>query len=374
MNARTRPRVLAAMMVAVVGAVALGGCDPVAWMRRPPTASPSPSASTTAVPAGCSGSGAGSVPSASTMPTVPYAALPTASGFSAALEAAAGRVVTVPSGTIAFNNFVSVDGRPSGGVIGPAATGLIGAGEMATVFQLAPNSSTFAAAVPARFPDTNPLYVLRASGDGIVLRDFSVQGTPQGHMYNGIRVDRSIGLRASDLRVVGIPGNAPAPPGETFGINDFKTSGSVWAHITVDGFGLGGSGIGVNSSTDTTICDAQSSNSGSAMGFAFWQSSGIRCIDCTAVDNAYSGFNFERISGSNVLIRPVARGNRYDMRVASDQGSAKITIIDPTLVDGHWAVTLPTMYAGKPNLQRRQDITLILHGKERPDLLRFATQ
>ena len=107
------------------------------------------------------------------------------------------------------------------------------------------------------------------------------------------------------------------------------------------------------------------------MGFAFWQSSGIECVDCTATDNGRAGFNFERITGSNVFIRPAASGNAYGFRISSDLGSAKFRIVDPKLTDGHFTVTLPDRYNGTANRQQASDITLVVHGQVRQDLLRI---
>jgi hypothetical protein len=107
------------------------------------------------------------------------------------------------------------------------------------------------------------------------------------------------------------------------------------------------------------------------MGFAFWQSSGIRCVDCSAVGNGRAGFNFERITGSNVFVRPVATGNAYGFRISSDQASARFRIVDPKLTDGRFTVTLPYAYNGVLNRQRASDITLVVDGKVRRDLLRI---
>ena len=60
------------------------------------------------------------------------------------------------------------------------------------------------------------------------------------------------------------------------------------------------------------------------------------------------------------------------MRIASDQASAVFTIEDPVLTDGHWTIALPRTYYSKPNLQRRLDVTLTVHGVSRPDLIRYV--
>ncbi|GAA2749692.1 hypothetical protein GCM10009869_06490 [Amnibacterium kyonggiense] len=281
-------------------------------------------------------------------------------------------MIQLGSGRFSFTNFTRADGTLDGAVAGPTVGGLVGSGASRTTLQVKQYSSTHAKDIPRTFPNTNQLSVLRVSGRSAVLRGFTVNGTKQGHLYNGLRIDRVRGLRASRLRITHIPGNDSAPPGETFGINDYRTVGSQWSHIVVDGKGVGASGFGVNSSRSITICDAVSRNNPTGMGFAFWQSSGIRLVDSRAVDNGFSGFNFERTTGAVVLVRPAASGNRYGMRIASDRSSAHFRIVDPKLNHGRWTVTLPKRWYGTTNRQRASDISLIVHGKPRPDLLRIV--
>ena len=302
--------------------------------------------------------------------TVEYSSLAGGS-FTRAVATVRGRAVRIGTATVAFDDFTAAGGTIDGGVLGGQASGLIGAGPAKTVLEVAARTSTHAGDIPAAFPDTNQLSVLRVGGTRTVLRDFTIQGTDQGHLYNGLRVDHARDLRASWIRVVAIPGDAAAPPGETFGVNDYRTTGSQWSHVTVEGDGVGASGFGVNDSTDIRICDTSSEHNASGMGFAFWQSSGITCVDCRAIGNGRAGFNFERVTGSNRLVRPVATGNAYGVRISNDLGSGRFTIVDPPLTDGHFTVTLPWRYNGAPNRQRTKDITLIVDGSSRPDLLRI---
>ncbi|WP_133767561.1 hypothetical protein [Amnibacterium kyonggiense] len=297
--------------------------------------------------------------------------VPADDGFRRAVANAGRRVVRLPARTIAFDDFTPANGTLDGGVVLASARGIVGAGVGRTVFEVAPGTSTRAGDIPTGFPNTNQLSVLKVDGDRTVLRGFAVQGTDQGHLYNGLRVDHGSGLRASQIRVAAIPGDAASPPGETFGINDYRTAGSQWSDVVVDGAGVGASGFGVNNSTDITICSTLSKQNRYGMGFAFWQSSGVRCIDCRAIGNGRAGFNFERVTGSNELVRPVAIGNAYGVRISNDLGTGTFRIVDPPLTDGHFVVTLPYRYNGRPNLQKASGITLIVGGKPRPDLLRI---
>ncbi|RIX28800.1 right-handed parallel beta-helix repeat-containing protein [Amnibacterium setariae] len=302
-----------------------------------------------------------------------YGALPSSKAFTDRVASAQGRIVDIGRRTISVRNFTPAEGTVDGGVLGPAAAGLVGRGRRASVIQVRAHSSTRARSIPKRFPHTNQLSVLRVTGAARVLEGFTVRGTAQGHLYNGLRIDRVRNLRASRLRVEHIPGDDGAPPGETFGINDYRTVGSRWSHVVVDGDGVGASGFGVNGSKGLVACDVTATRNTAGMGFAFWQSSDVRLVDCRAIDNGFSGFNFERSTGRTVLVRPQASGNKYGMRIASDRSSARFVIVDPVMTNGVWTVTMPRRWYGTWNHQRRSDITLIVHGRSRPDLLRFET-
>ncbi len=287
------------------------------------------------------------------------------------------RAVVLGEGLYPLYDFTAGSAKQDSGRVGRAAVGLIGAGSAKTTLELEPDSSSRASAVPKTEYEVNPLNVLRVSSERPVVGGFTLAGTEQGHTYNGLRIERSTDARVTDLHVTGIRGDMDRPPGETFGVNDFKTVGSQYSHVEVDGAGVGAAGFAANGSKDITVCASSSHDNPVSMGFAFWSVEDITLIDCTAVRNGFTGFNFERVSGDVVLKNPVAQDNRWDMRVVSDLGSAKYTIIDPDLSrtqePGRWTVELPSTYWKHPSLQKRSDIRLIVDGRERPDLLRFVT-
>lgn len=296
--------------------------------------------------------------------------------FKGKATAVGSRAIVLDAGLYPLYDFTAGAAKQDSGRVGRASAGLIGAGSSETTLELEPDSSSRASAVPKVEYQVNPLNVLRVSSARAVVGGFTLAGTDQGHTYNGLRLERSTDARVTDVHVTGIRGDMDRPPGETFGINDFKTTGSRYSHIEVDGSGVGAAGFAANGSKDITVCASSSHDNPVSMGFAFWSVEDITLIDCTAKDNGFTGFNFERVSGDVVLKNPVAEGNRWDMRVVSDLGSAKYTIIDPDLsrtqVPGTWTVEVPSTYWHRPSLQKRSDITLIVDGKERPDLLRFV--
>ncbi|MFD1723044.1 hypothetical protein [Amnibacterium endophyticum] len=298
------------------------------------------------------------------------------SSFKRKLTAVGSRAVVLDAGDYTTSDFTAGTDRVDSSRLGRSAAGLIGAGSGATHLEMAPRSSTRKRVVPTTEYEVNPLNVLRVTSEHPVVGGFSLTGSPQGHTYNGLRIDRAHGAQVVDVHVSAIPGDMDRPPGETFGINDYKTVGSVYEHVEVDGAGVGAAGFAANGSQGITVCDASSHDNPISMGFAFWSVKDITLVDCTATDNGFTGFNFERVSGDVRLIRPKAEDNRWDMRVVSDLGSARYTIVDPDLtstqVPGRWTIELPSTYWKHPSLQKRSDVTLIVDGKVRNDLIRWV--
>lgn len=281
-------------------------------------------------------------------------------------------------GTYTFADFHTVPGIQRIGLLIPSTvTAFSGAGASSTVLEMAPHSSTAAGTIPKHFPDSNRLSLVRASGSSVRLSGFSLIGTDQGHPYNGLRVERAAGAQVTGVCVAAIPGTDRQPPGETFGISDNLTAGSVYRDITVDGRGLSAAGLGVSVSSDVTVLTSRFAHNRYSSGATFWEVHDATLSDVTAIDNGLAGLNFERVTGTVHITSPVLGGNAGgDLRIASDQGSARIVITDPVLGgDGHLTVDLPPTYYGHPNRQRTSDVELLVHGKDRTaDLVRFLRQ
>ena len=372
-----RPHHLLALPTGALLIGALAGCGTAA----PAAPAPSPTPTVTATPVVT----VAPDPVCGTAATLAVAKAKQASSAYASLggstltekAAAAGtKAVALPTGTVTLHDFLAGEERIDAARIPAASAGLVGAGVDSSTITLAPHSSTRKSRVPTTEYVVNPLNEVRVSSSHAVVGGFTLQGTAQGHTYNGLRIERSTDPRIANVKVVGIPGDMDRPPGETFGINDYKTVGADYEHVEVDGAGVAAAGFAANGSQDITVCDTSSHDNTVSMGFAFWQVKNITLIDDTAEHNGFTGFNFERVSGSVTLIRPVASDNRWDMRVVSDQGSASYTIVDPDLshtqVPGKWTVEVPSTYYKHPSLQKTSQIHLIIGGKERPDLLRFV--
>lgn len=303
----------------------------------------------------------------------PFETLTKRSNLSATLDGApADHQVALRAGTYTFKDFDQATGGTLNGVVA-RVKGLRGSGVATTVLKMKSHTSTKKSTIPHTFPATNQLSLMRLTGNDLTVSGFSLRGTHQGHLYNGLRIDHAKRLDVHDVKVQAVPGSSSSPPGETFGVNDYRTSGSVYTRVEVDGDGVGGAGFGANVSKNVTIRDSYFHDNRYSMGATFWEVKGITIVDTIAVDNGRVGFNLERVSGKVLMKRPVLLGNRQGaIRIASDRGSAKVTIVDPVFSGSHLTVVLPRTYYDRPNLQHRSDVRVIVHGKDRTkQLLRF---
>lgn len=286
-----------------------------------------------------------------------------------------GREVALSAGVFPFSDFTPVPEEQRLGVtVPPTVRGLTGAGAKLTALEMVPHSSTAAGTIPSRFPSSNRLSLMRVSGPTDRLSGFSLLGTDQGHPYNGLLIQRTRGVAVSDVCVAGVPGADHQPPGETFGIADYRTVGSVYRRVEVDGRHVGAAGFGANVSRDLTILDSRFFDNRYSAGATFWEVDGITLSNLASTNNGRIGLNFERVGGRVRLLHCTTLGNGGgDLRITSDFGSAQYTIEDPVYSGDHLTVVLPATYLGQPNRQRAQDIHVLVHGKDRTAaVLRFV--
>lgn len=157
-------------------------------------------------------------------------------------------IVTFPEGTFTFFNFAQPG--PCGlrlGVNGATnVLGIIGSGR-GTVFKMVAGSSTHAGDVPTQSEGrTNPLDLIRFDhiGAGCRFENLMVEGTDQGHYYNGVRFNSCNDVVVSGIYGRGMsPGNADAPPGETFAINFWKCDYATFMDSEIDGRNLAGTPV-----------------------------------------------------------------------------------------------------------------------------------
>ncbi|MGA7207280.1 MAG: hypothetical protein WBX27_21915, partial [Specibacter sp.] len=205
--------------------------------------------------------------------------------------------------------------------------------------------------------------------------NFWLQGTTQGHLYNGIMVGESKpGTTVSNLLITGIPGNAGFPPGETFGLNWWRGSNSITRDVEIDGHAVtgntyasrvtgaivGASPIGYNSHDGAKLYNVYTHDSNYGMP-TFWQSNNAETWNLQSIRNVI-GINHER-SFNIIHHNPVMYGakDRMQIQFMSDQGDGNLTIIGaqsdtwispsqsgPIGIGVKIAILTPTNYAG-PN-------------------------
>lgn len=124
---------------------------------------------------------------------------------------------------------------------------------------MTPDTSTQASDVPHQPNTTNQLSLLKVHGGSPTLTGFTLQGTEQGHLYNDLRLASTHNATVLNAIIGAIPGDSGYPPGETFGITDFHTTGTTCNGVPVNGAGVGAAGLGFNdygrASSRDTICD-----------------------------------------------------------------------------------------------------------------------
>lgn len=285
-------------------------------------------------------------------------------------QAPAGGPLTLGAGTYSFDNFVDTgDGADGGDVMTDSLTGIAGAGIDKTIIQMTPHTSTHAGDIPTQPFASNPLALVRVKNGSPNVHDFTVRATDQGHLYNGLEFYYTTNARISNVKVVGVPGNDSKPPGETFGMEEYRADGSVYSNVEVDGAGVSASCFASNHSQNLTVQNGYFHGSAFSHGMALWTVDNANLIDCTCTDNKLVGINLERMSGTVDIVRPVLKNNgECDIGAASDLGSATVNIYDPVLVPGQkLKIGWGPEYMGKPNLQKKSDVHVYENGKDVTD-------
>ena len=287
-----------------------------------------------------------------------------------------GKILKLPAGVFEVSNFLN----GSEAIVVPSRVkGIVGEGRN-TILRVRANSSSYGWTVPQQGSgQTNQLYVLRMTdGNNQILSNLWVQGTEQGHLYNGIMVGRSgPGTKVENVLITGIPGNNGAPPGETFGLNWWRGSDSVTRNVEIDGYRwtgnsfasrvrgpkVGASPIGYNNHDNARLYDVYTHDSDYGMP-TFWLSNNATTWNLQSVRNAI-GINHEESFGI-VHHQPVMYGSktRRHVNFMSNRSDGTLTIIGAT--NDEWIspsqsgpvgkgkkmlVLTPTNYTG-PNTNR----------------------
>lgn len=322
---------------------------------------------------------------------VPFETLPNAGRIDAtANQVANGKQVSFDKATFEFTDFQA---NGYGLLFWTNVYGVRGSGSKNTVFQMKPNTSTAKAKVPAQ-PDknktdgsTNQLYFLRGGGNGdatprpTVYSGFTIQGTPQGHMYNGMISYQERGGSIDDVVIKGVPGDSSVNPGETFSLNLFRTNDKKVTNLEIDGRDqsgniVGASGIGLNFANNFDISDSYIHHSNFGAGITAYQCTGV--LNYTRVrseQHKVVAYNFEgcnvvaNLRSCTFLQSPWAHMIVDAINVGA---SSVINIYDPVYEGSKFIVNIHSTTPGQR--QKASDIHLFVGGVERPDLLQIVPE
>jgi hypothetical protein len=304
--------------------------------------------------------------SAPTPSSVPYGSL-RGTDFQSKIAAAGANTVALPAGTFASSDFAQGTGD---GAYLPSCTGLVGAAIGSTVIEMSANTSTKTSPTTG----TNGYSLLRLEATELLLQDFTLQGTPQQNLYNGLRLHGIAGAVLRRLKVVAIPGNNHLPPGETFAINAYRCSNLTWDTVEVDGGGVGASGFATNSySGDLTGTDCSSHDNTYSAGVALWQHSGGATFTRFSAQHNRTGASLERCTGTFTFTDCTFGGNTaQDFFFGNDQSSAvDLVINDPVFTGGQTKlrIAIHATEQGNPNLLTRSNVKVMVGGVDRTSSL-----
>jgi hypothetical protein len=254
-----------------------------------------------------------------------------------------GKILKLPTGVFEVSDFRDVSAAIR---VPKTVKGVIGSGND-TIIRLKPFSSTFAWSVPSQGQGgTNQLHILRMN-NGVepqIFSDVWIQGTEQGHNYNGMMIGQSFpGTTIERVLVTGIPGSDGTPPGETHGLGWWQSKGGISRDIEVDGYRwtgdnfkdrvrgakVGAAPIGWNSSDDAKAYNIYTHDSLRSMP-TFWQSNNAETWNLQSINND-AGINHEESFGI-IHHQPVIYGssNHQHIGFMSQRGDGKLTIIGAT--------------------------------------------
>ncbi len=275
--------------------------------------------------------------------------------------------IQLAAGTFTFNDFQS-----NAWGVELKGKSLNGAGQERTFIRMNPRTSTKAGMVPTAAFSTNQLSLMMVTGSPTI-SNFTLAADDQGHLYNGLRVSQTTGAKVSNVTVVAIPGNSNSPPGETFAINDYRSSGNVYSNIVIDGGNNSAAGFGVNGSSNLTINGLRSVNNKYSSAITFWKTNNATLNDFVA-DNNHKSINFEQNTGTFNIVRPKFGSSAvgFDLSVFSNISSNKVIISDPILAPGQKIRIRPYIGAvayNGVNKQVRSDIVVRVNGVDKTNEL-----
>lgn len=275
-----------------------------------------------------------------------------------AASAAAGSsnvIVTFPPGVFSFSDFGYSFGGISWGLFVPWNVGIWGSGDgtgrssvaaNCTTFQMVPDSSTKGGTIPAQATNNTIQHTVMGTQNtgttnpvGTVFKHFALLGTHQpfvarttgetdplnrGHMYNGMRFGHTVNLVMEHVYIEGTPGNAGAPPGETFAVNIYQGSGAKLLDVEVDGrrtrqggtVSIAASPIGHNTHQNSVLTDCIVHDSTYGMP-TWWESNGCLTRNLQSYNNK-AGMNHENVNNITHIDSYTAPIGNYHFTMRND--------------------------------------------------------
>lgn len=296
--------------------------------------------------------------------------------------------ILLPQQLIEFSNFTTGGGGLSNQAGYTLSPTFHGNGIDVTTLRMRANTSTRASEVPAQSTEKpNPFYLVAVGPGGaasspintVDLADFTVDGTlPQGHLFGGLRIGYTGTLNIRDVKVTGCPGDASAPPGETFMLTTWHTNNSHFLRFILDGRDASGKPIaaspfGANSSGSMDFVDCQSHYAAAGIAFTHWDCYGTIYHLRTDARWSRRAFNFENTHDQSTIVLEncdlrFQTTTKPHVTLNTNYGSSKLTIIEPK-VDSYPVkvgviVDSTSLFHGKPQTQKWSDVKLIVDGKD----------
>lgn len=308
-----------------------------------------------------------------------------------AASATSSNVISFPAGNNTFSDFAqTTDGVVNGYFNG--SQGIVGVGPDLTTFSMVASTSTKAASVPTQAQGgTNQLYLMHFNkASNLTLSCFGLNGSEQGHLYNGIRMHQCENAQIKNVKLNGAaPGDWYFQPGETFGIASYGGDNHYYENVTIDGTlngtPRGASAFGANglSATDGirgyTYKNCWGNNQPYSAAFALWQGAGVHTlIGCGSTGGNRTNLNLERMGrevfrGSSSAMCTVNVVNYtwgsviaagQDIFYGNDQGRTYLNIYDPIgrSASNKIKVYYPSTEQGNPQLAQMGDIKVYVGG------------
>jgi hypothetical protein len=258
---------------------------------------------------------------------------------------------------------------------------LLGKGSLVTTYRMKALSSTKAGSVPTAAGSTNPYFLLRSGGLGstqaakVDIGGLTLQGTDQGHLYNGMQVGYGSGSTLHDLTINGIPGSSSSPPGETASLSLWHADAASLTDVTLDGYRasdgaqVAASLLEYNYTTGAnTITNLKSTGARYGFGLAMYRAAGTYTFNGCNLSGNRKAVNIEEsIGGTTYNFNGCdfrgTTGAPYVAQVTSINSSSKVYIRDPK-VDA-WPLKVNcygTAALSGANKQLDSDIHLIVNG------------